>query len=174
MTAFLEIPMYRGLVGKVFSRGLDKYQTMYWPQQGFVYPYTAAKAVTKDIKRRARKTPINVLPIGHSLGAREAIQQANTLYKVPNVTVRGCILLDYVTGCGIHKVKGLYPCIHLHSDDFRVRMVKGANNIEMPGLSHIELDDDELVWKYMSNFINGRLEELRDEYRRAEAERNAE
>lgn len=176
MTDFLEIPMYRGLVGKVFSRGLDKYQVMYYPQQGFVYPYTAAKGVYKDVVRRAKKseTPLNLLPIGHSLGAREAIQQANKLSKVPNVIVRGCILLDYVTGCGLHKVKGDFPCLHLHTDDLRVRLVPGANNVLYPGISHIELDDDEKVWQHMNRFIDNIKKGMQDEFLRREAEGTAE
>jgi len=159
--------LYRGLAGEYFSAGLDNFNREMLLGMANVLPFGTAREITKDIIRRNKKTPTSFLVGGHSLGAAEALRQANELDKA-GVNVVCCLLLDYVPrGCRLWykpEVKGNYPCLHVYTTDPRVKQVKGANNRKAPeGTNHIELDDDREVWEWIDEFMTKYARENSDD-----------
>lgn len=147
----MRIVLFRGLVGLIFSRGLDtlasKLKKLGHEVEVKAFP---------SWRKYKRDRDIDVI-IGHSLGARSSIQLAqHTERTLLNHNLKLVVCIDYVEG-GFYKtlLSPFTQTVHFRTDDRRAKDIYGAENIRV-NMSHIQADDSETI----HNLIIQRIDAL--------------
>lgn len=161
----LFVPLHKGLAGEVFSNGfyslasgISDLDTEVFAD---VYEYWSEKEVEGRLRSlMVKHRYVNILQVGHSLGARHVLKRVKALRKFDKtrVKVKGIICLDYVCnalGCNDLTAPMDIPTWHIRTTDPRTRNLKHA--LEIPcSVSHIDMDDD----PWVQNFIVEKAYEL--------------
>lgn len=147
------IVIYTGLFGSIFSTGLKEFEV----QVNAMYeksPYTVRTVYRPFFKPFKYEGKYNYIVVGHSLGARQAIKDAN---ENKNVTLS--LTLDYVKH--IFKgndlsAKGFGKYVNFVSYDTRAEVLNGAINIEVDVLHH-KLDNNSHIRYKMLEIVENNI-----------------
>jgi len=141
----MRIFLFRGLLGAIFSRGMDTLGRKL-AEQGHtisVHAFGSRRSVQRkcieDYENGSDTSEIAV--IGHSLGANRAIAMSNDLVK-RGLPVRYLATVDPTIR---RSVAGNVVADNFRSHDVRDRPIDGATEIRRNDLSHIQIDKDDKV-----------------------------
>jgi hypothetical protein len=132
--------MFRGLLGIVFSRGLDKLKTKL-EKLGHDVELTSWGNYAKY-----KGQEIDVL-IGHSLGARVILKIGRSIKGLKLV-----VCYDYVTGAKQYDAP-ITNTYNFKTKDFRARKVEGAINIDVKE-NHVKVASAKWVHDLTIGYIN--------------------
>jgi thioesterase domain-containing protein len=146
----------RGLLGRVFSTGMDDLANVKKPS--IVIGWSEWKRLAKDIKEMVPKERI-IRIVGHSLGARAALKLGKDLLK-SGYNVEVIVCLDYVEGFFSPKIipTKRIKTYHFYTKDRRVEKLDNAVNKPYLHLSHTELDNDKDVQREILSLLGGKYE----------------
>lgn len=142
---------FRGLLGWIFSRGLDWTAKRVEDELGIpteVRPWFDSEDIPW-----AEHTYL----IGHSLGARQVVNLTNKRHQF----IETAFCLDYVMnwyGQNDLQVNPNVTAFHYRSSDWRTRKLRGANEIYFKDFNHIELDNQKVVQDSIIASIKGSIQ----------------
>ena len=146
----MRIYLFRGLLGSIFSRGMNKLAKKLKAKGHKVSVHSWVRR--KSVERKIRKSDDDVSPIGivgHSLGGNSANYMGKNLSEM-GYNVRGVVCIDATKPKRIKSVPG-YAFV---SKDFRAKPVPGLKTISMPHLSHTQIDKHEAVHHMILQLFN--------------------
>lgn len=147
------VVIYGGLMGSIFSRGLRKTQQQI--RQLYKKPGDINTVYLPWYKPFKYKGNYNYIVIGHSLGARRAIKDANE-----NKKVSLCMTLDYVKNVVLQddlQAKGVAQYLNFFTSDIRACPLRGAHNYEVH-VSHIEVDNEPNIRRTLLKNVQSNVE----------------
>lgn len=147
----MRIYLFRGLMGVVFSTGMDSLSKKLETDghEVSVHPFGSRKSVQRKCLKdfEAGLITNGVAIIGHSLGANRALRMANAIAdKGVPVTYLATVdpTLRRTVNAGINAD-------NFRSNDIRDRPIEGAKEFKRNDLNHIQIDKDDQVHQRIRN-----------------------